>query len=249
MKILITGGGCKEYIDSVRVVTNSSTGRTSAVLADELYKKGNDITLISAKSAIKPENPQINVKLFETGAELTKQIRKELTSQKYDAVIHAAAVSDFVPDTITIAGQTVKAGKNAVKIHSGSPMTVTFRPSSKIADNLHEWAKAGGADVTKVVCFKLTNKADETEKNRAVSKLFSRSKADFVVYNDLSQISENSHPFVVLNKNGNQIGNGKSNLELAEVLFGALRGVPVERVATNELGAEGKAFPSPKEFL
>lgn len=118
MKILITGGGCREYIDSVRVVTNSSSGRTSAVLADELSAKGCEVTLITAKSAIKPNSSSIKLRFFETGEELAAAIKDELTSFKYDAVIHAAAVSDFVPETILIAGQTIKAGKNARKLPS-----------------------------------------------------------------------------------------------------------------------------------
>ncbi|WP_407425957.1 phosphopantothenoylcysteine decarboxylase [Treponema sp.] len=218
MKILITGGGCREYIDSVRVVTNSSSGRTSAVLADELCSKGNEVVLVTAKSAIKPQNKNVKVVLFETGEELTLSIKAELTSTAFDAVIHAAAVSDFVPESITISGKTVKAGKNAPKLHSGSEMTVTFKASPKIADSLHEWSEKGGNARAKVVCFKLLNNADEAAKDKAVTSLFSHSKADFVVYNDLSQITEKSHPFVILNVDGEVVAEGKSNVELADVL-------------------------------
>lgn len=224
MKILITGGGCREYIDSVRVVTNSSTGRTSAVLADELARKGNEVTLITAENAIKPQDSSIKMIFFQTGEELAKAIKAELTSSCYDAVIHAAAVSDFVPDTITIGGQTVKAGKNAPKLHSGSEMTVTFKASPKIADNLHEWAKLGGNANAKVVCFKLTNNADKSEKTRAVTKLFGHSGADFVVYNDLSEITKEKHPFKILKSDGECVATGKTNSEMSDMILGALRG-------------------------
>ena len=224
MKILITGGGCREYIDSVRVVTNSSTGRTSAVLADELARKGNEVTLITAENAIKPQDSSIKMIFFQTGEELAKAIKAELTSSCYDAVIHAAAVSDFVPDTITIGGQTVKAGKNAPKLHSGSEMTVTFRASPKIADSLHDWAAQGGNEKAKVVCFKLTNNADESEKTRAVTKLFGHSGADFVVYNDLSEITKEEHPFKILKYDGECVATGKTNSEMSDMILGALRG-------------------------
>ena len=239
MKILITGGGCKEYIDSVRVVTNSSTGRTSAVLADCLASKGNEITLVTAKSAIKPQDSSINMRFFETGEELAAAIKEELTGSRYDAVIHAAAVSDFVPETILIAGETIKAGKNAKKLPSGSEMTVTFRASPKIADSLNEWASLGGSENAKVVCFKLLNNADENAKEKAVKSLFGHSKADFVVYNDLSQITKESHPFVILNAAGEAVAEGKTNEELADKIEQALRAAfePAEGVATNEVGA------------
>ncbi|WP_294429256.1 phosphopantothenoylcysteine decarboxylase [uncultured Treponema sp.] len=218
MKILITGGGCREYIDSVRVVTNSSSGRTSAELAEELFAKGFEVTLITAKSAIKPQVSSINMRFFETGEELAVAIRKELTSCQYDAVIHAAAVSDFVPETIQIAGETIKAGKNAKKLPSGGEMTVTFKASPKIADSLHEWAKIGGNANAKVVCFKLLNNADEEAKTKAVSSLFGHSKADFVVYNDLSQITKESHPFKILKTNGECVATGNTNAEMADAL-------------------------------
>lgn len=222
MKILITGGGCREYIDSVRVVTNSSTGRTSAVLADEMTRKGNEVTLITAESAIKPLDSSINVITFQTGEELADAIMAELTSSFYDAVIHAVAVSDFVPYEITTGGKTVKAGKNAEKLPSGGEMTVTFRASPKIADSLHEWAEQGGNKNAKVVCFKLLNDADETAKEKAVTSLFGHSKADFVVYNDLSQITANVHPFKILKSDGECVAEGKSNTEMAEKLLGVL---------------------------
>jgi phosphopantothenoylcysteine synthetase/decarboxylase len=218
MKILITGGGCREYIDSVRVVTNSSTGRTSAVLADELASKGNEITLITAENAIKPQDSSIKIINFQTGEELASAIKAELSSTCYDAVIHSAAVSDFVPDTITINGETVKAGKDAPKLHSGNEMLVSFRASPKIADKLHDWAKLGGNANAKVVCFKLTNNADESEKTRAVTKLFGHSGADFVVYNDLSEITKDEHPFKILKSSGECVATGKSNAEMAEKL-------------------------------
>ena len=239
MKILITGGGCKEYIDSVRVVTNSSTGRTSAVLADELVTKGCEITLITAKSAIKPNSSSIKLRFFETGEELASAIKDELTSFKYDAVIHAAAVSDFVPQTILIAGQTIKAGKNARKLPSGGEMTVTFKASPKIADSLHEWAALGGGEKAKVVCFKLLNNADEAAKEKAVTSLFGHSRADFVVYNDLSQITSESHPFKIIKSDGETVAQGNTNESLAEKIEQALRAAfePAEGVATNEVGA------------
>ena len=217
MKIVITGGGCREYIDSVRFVTNSSSGRTSAQIADALSAKGHEITLITAKSAMKPHSPSIELREFETGAELASVLKAELTSHAYDAVIHAAAVSDYVPERVTVAGETIQAGKNG-KLHSGGEMTVTFRASPKIADSLHEWAAQGGNASAKIVCFKLTSGADEAEKKRAVKNLFAHSKADFVVYNDLSQITARMHPFNILNNAGECVGEGKTNAELANAI-------------------------------
>ncbi|MBR4322115.1 phosphopantothenoylcysteine decarboxylase [Treponema sp.] len=218
MRILITGGGCREYIDSVRVVTNSSTGRTSAELADDFARKGNEVTLITAENAIKAQDSSINIITFQTGEELAAAIKAELTSSFYDAVIHAAAVSDFVPYEITIGGKTIKAGKKAEKLPSGGEMTVTFRASPKIADSLHDWAAQGGNEKAKVICFKLLNNADEAAKEKAVTSLFGHSKADFVVYNDLSQITADAHPFMILKSSSECVAKGTSTPEMADEL-------------------------------
>ncbi len=236
MRILITGGGCREYIDSVRVVTNSSTGRTSAELSDELSLRGNEVTLITAESAIKPAGSSIKMIFYQTGEELAEAVKKELTSKPYDAVIHAAAVSDFVPDKILTGGKTFSAGKNTEKLPSGEEMTVTFRASPKIADSLRKWAGEGwnlskpaencGACTqgsrtpgAKIICFKLLNKADAASEKNAVTKLFNHSGADYVVYNDLSRITKDTHPFVILTQDGKEAGAGNTNRELAAGLL------------------------------
>lgn len=219
MRILITGGGCREYIDSVRFVTNSSTGRTSAKIADELSSKGNEITLITAESAIRPDNHSVRTLTFRTGGELSEAIEKELASSPYDAVIHAAAVSDFIPDTITVGEKSMRAGKNTEKIPSGTEMTLTFKASPKIADSLRAWARKGGKEKVKIICFKLLNNADESEKDTAVSNLLARSKADMVVYNDLSKITAEEHPFKIFDGKANLCGEGKTNVELAEEIM------------------------------
>jgi len=53
-------------------------------------------------------------------------------------------------------------------------------------------------------------------KNR--SKLFSHSGADFVVFNDLSEITSEKHPFEIFNKNGDCVCKGGTNKELGEKL-------------------------------
>ena len=52
MNILITGGGCREAIDNVRCVTNTSTGRTSAAIAD-LRKTYPELIVIGIEPALK----------------------------------------------------------------------------------------------------------------------------------------------------------------------------------------------------
>ena len=219
MKILITGGGCREYIDSVRIVTNSSTGRTSAELADFFAEKGCEVTLITAETAIKPKNEEIKIVEFQTGQELSQAIQSELCVRFSDAVIHAAAVSDYIPSEIITNGKNYKAGKSLSKLHSENDLTVIFKPAPKIADSLRYWAAEGGNSGTKIVCFKLTNRADFFERKRSVIKLFSHSGADFIVANDLSEISDEKHIFKIVDSEGKIISEGSNNIEMAQSLL------------------------------
>ena len=105
MKILITGGGCREAIDNVRCVTNTSTGKTSAIIADYFSRQGCQVTVLTAASAIKPQEKCI-IRSFVSGADLGQLLEEELTTHEYQLVIHAAAVSDFIPETVIMDGMS-----------------------------------------------------------------------------------------------------------------------------------------------
>ncbi len=219
MRVLITGGGCREYIDSVRVVTNSSTGKTSAALADFISENGNLVKLITAENAERPKNSKVEIILFQTGQELARAIEKELCSKSYDLVIHAAAVSDYIPYEIEIGKEVFKAGKTAAKLPSGKEMKVSFKPSPKIADKLGEWADRGGNPLAQIFCFKLTSGASEEERKAAVKKLFLHSSSSFIISNDLSEIGADQHPFRIIKKDGEACASGKTNLEMAQAIL------------------------------
>ena len=55
MKILITSGGTTEKIDAVRGITNHSTGYLGKEIAELFLAKGHQVTLVTTKTAVKPE--------------------------------------------------------------------------------------------------------------------------------------------------------------------------------------------------
>ncbi|MDY4674992.1 MAG: phosphopantothenoylcysteine decarboxylase [Treponema sp.] len=220
MKILITGGGCREAIDNVRCVTNTSTGKTSAIIADYFSRQGCLVTVLTAASAIKPQEKCI-IRSFVSGADLGQLLEEELTTHEYQLVIHAAAVSDFIPETVIMDGLSVAAGPEG-KIPSGSSMTVTFRAAPKLADKIKGWAKEGGHKEPTVVCFKLTSGADAEKVLATCHAILSRGAADFVIANDILNITAKSHPFVVNILKNNQVEafqRGKTEEEMAKILY------------------------------
>lgn len=88
-KILITAGGTREKIDPVRYITNASSGKMGLALADNAYRMGADVTLVST---FKADKPYKNI-VTETALEMEKAIKENLSGQ--DCVIMAAAVSDY----------------------------------------------------------------------------------------------------------------------------------------------------------
>lgn len=88
-KILITAGGTREKIDPVRYITNASSGKMGLALADNAYRMGADVTLVST---FKSDKPYKNI-VTETALEMEKAVKENLSGQ--DCVIMAAAVSDY----------------------------------------------------------------------------------------------------------------------------------------------------------
>ena len=118
-------------------------------------------------------------------------------------------------------GVSVAAGPEG-KIPSGSSMTVTFRAAPKLADKIKGWAKEGGHKEPTVVCFKLTSGADAEKVLAACHAILSRGAADFVIANDILNITAKSHPFVVNILKNNQVEafqRGKTEEEMAKILY------------------------------
>lgn len=88
-KIVITAGGTKEKIDTVRFISNFSSGKMGTALADEAYNQGAEVVLISTVEVKKP----YKVKIVESALEMQKAVEQEFKNS--DCLIMAAAVADY----------------------------------------------------------------------------------------------------------------------------------------------------------
>ena len=189
-RILITAGGTRESIDSVRYIGNMSSGRTASRLADALTRAGHRVTWLGAKDAITPDKP-CEMARFYSFEDLSVQLQTLLAESDYDAVIHAAAVSDFSVDSVlTQDGHPLDS--HTGKLSSGSDLLLRLKSNPKLLDSIRSWSKK--PDVC-VVGFKLTDTEDLEQRFAAVKKQFDDSDVDAVVHNDLTEISCNTHPF------------------------------------------------------
>ena len=198
MNILITGGGCEEAIDSVRSVCNFSTGKTACKIARTLLSADSSIklTAIMAEKAEKPEG--CTVRTFRSFSDLEHILREECTAGSYDAVIHAAAVSDYSPEAVIIDGKEYPAGL-IPKISSEKSLLIKMKKNPKLIESIKLWT---GKNCT-LVGFKLTSNATRKEQETAVAKMFSaENPPDLVAANDVSLITPDFHPFRLYKKTG-----------------------------------------------
>lgn len=93
--ILITAGPTWVSLDSVRVISNTSSGETGFLLAERLKKLRAKVTLLLGPGNFCGSLIGIKVIRFKYFEQLDKLLRDELKNGNYAAVIHAAAVSDY----------------------------------------------------------------------------------------------------------------------------------------------------------
>ncbi|HET6866455.1 MAG TPA: bifunctional phosphopantothenoylcysteine decarboxylase/phosphopantothenate--cysteine ligase CoaBC [Solirubrobacteraceae bacterium] len=94
LRVLVTAGGTREPIDSVRFVGNRSSGRMGYALAREAARRGAEVTVIAANVGL--ERPSgARVVNVQTAAELADACGNELDA--CDVLLMSAAVADFRP--------------------------------------------------------------------------------------------------------------------------------------------------------
>lgn len=94
-RILVTAGGTREPIDSVRFVGNSSSGKMGLAIAREALCLGATVSVVAAN--IEELEPGVEWVPVETVDELSQAVVG--MAREIDALVMAAAVSDFKPST------------------------------------------------------------------------------------------------------------------------------------------------------
>ena len=92
-KCIVTAGGTREPIDSVRYITNKSSGKQGYEIAKQLSLVGANVILITAPSYV-PQPTNVKIINVNTSKEMDKAVHNSLPA---DIAIFAAAVSDIKP--------------------------------------------------------------------------------------------------------------------------------------------------------
>lgn len=168
-KILITAGPTREAIDSVRFITNKSTGKMGYAIAQEALKNF-EVILISG-----PVNlPQIKHKnctniFVESAEEMYNAVLNNV--ENCDILIMSAAVADYTPVKVYEQKMKKSAGNFSLELKRTKDILATVAPLKKKSQIFIGFAA-------------------ETENlwQNAQEKLI-RKKLDFIIANDVSNKS------------------------------------------------------------
>jgi phosphopantothenoylcysteine decarboxylase / phosphopantothenate---cysteine ligase len=92
-RLLVSAGGTREPLDSVRFVGNRSSGKMGVALAREAARRGADVTLVASNLSVSPPDG-VDVVQAPSAADLAREV---LDRADADVVVMAAAVSDYRP--------------------------------------------------------------------------------------------------------------------------------------------------------
>jgi phosphopantothenoylcysteine decarboxylase/phosphopantothenate--cysteine ligase len=124
-RVLITAGPTIEDLDPVRFIGNRSSGRMGYAIAREAHDRGADVILIAGPTALEPPAVSEVVRVRST-----REMRDAVLARadRADAVIMAAAVADYTPET----------GASAQKIEKGGSLNVSLVRTPDILAELGE---------------------------------------------------------------------------------------------------------------
>jgi phosphopantothenoylcysteine decarboxylase/phosphopantothenate--cysteine ligase len=164
--VLVTAGGTREPLDSVRYVGNRSSGRMGVALADEAQRRGADVTLVAANLAVAPP-PGVDL----VDAPTAEAMRREVLARADGAIVlMAAAVADYRP----VDPRADKRPKD------GGRWRVDLEPTADIAAELGARERNGQV----LVAFGADHGQEGLARKRG---MLERKRVDLVVFNDVGE--------------------------------------------------------------
>jgi phosphopantothenoylcysteine synthetase/decarboxylase len=184
--ILITAGSTRGYLDAVRYITNTSTGKLSSEIAYEAMSRGANVTYVYGTDSLFPviqdhkeiKSSQLKLIEIETNDDLVKVIREKLKKKKFDAIVHAMAVADYVP---------ARANPNKTPSKKREWLLKLVKTPKVIAIIRDMWPDA------QLVGFKLEVNRTKDDLVKTARIFLKKSRANMIVANDYKDISSKRH--------------------------------------------------------
>lgn len=184
-KIVITSGGTIEDIDTVRYISNYSSGKMGLALADYAKNLGADVTLITTKEVSR----KYDVVKVKSALEMQKAVEEKF--DKADCIIMAAAVADYRAKEV----QTQKMKKT-----KEDEITLTLVKNPDILKGLCEKRKEKSSPLIVGFCAESENLIENAKEK------ISKKGCDYLIANDISRkdigFSSEYNEATILKKDG-----------------------------------------------
>jgi phosphopantothenoylcysteine decarboxylase/phosphopantothenate--cysteine ligase len=201
-RVLVSAGGTREPLDSVRFVGNRSSGRMGVAVAAEAARRGASVTLVASNLAV-PAPRGVELVEAPTAADVA---REALERAGADVVVMAAAVGDYRP-------ANPAGGKRPKDLE---PWTVTLEPTQDVL------AELGGRRRRGQVLVGFAADEGEGGLERARTKRESKG-ADLLVFNDVSRSDVGfdswDNEVTLIGANGEHAVGKRSKEEIAVVIL------------------------------
>ena len=209
MQVLITAGGTFEPIDDVRGITNRSTGRLGAALANAFVGHGAQVHLIAseplaARSDWLADSVRVTPSLSYRDLE---QALQTACLEPPDLLLMAAAVADYSP--VPFQGKLSS---------EASEQTLILRRNPKLLSSL----SAHCQNKTRVVGFKLLSNAPRTQLVETALRQIQAHDLFACVANDMAEIHHDQHPVTLVRACGQSTRIEGSKQETAEQIISVL---------------------------
>lgn len=176
-KVLMTAGPTIEHIDPVRVITNQSSGKTGVSLASQLISAGAKVTFVYGPGEEKPPKGAKIINVL-SSKDMHNAVKTEL-KKKFDIVIMAAAVADYVP---------TKPSKNKIK-SSKNEIKISLKKVPKIIDQIKKYQKN-----VLLVGFKAETNLTKNQLIKSAQKKLKESSSDMIIANDIGSSRYKKNP-------------------------------------------------------
>ena len=201
-RLLVSAGGTREPVDSVRFVGNRSSGKMGVALAREAHRRGADVTLVASNLSVPPPDG-VEVVQAPTAADLAREVLERADA---DVVVMAAAVADYRPSDPL----------GAKRPKDTDRWTIELEPTQDVLAELGQRRRNGQV----LVGFA----ADEGEAGleRARTKLTNK-RGNLFVYNDVSRsdigFESDWNELVLLTHDGERTVSRRSKEECAVAIL------------------------------
>jgi phosphopantothenoylcysteine decarboxylase/phosphopantothenate--cysteine ligase len=213
-RVLVTAGGTREPIDSVRYLGNRSSGRMGVALAAAALRRGAQVTLVAANLALEPPRGAETIEV-QTAAELKAACEAHFAQT--DVLLMAAAVADFRP---------AAPSAHKLKKDAGLPAAIELAPTDDVLGGLGERRREGQT----LVGFAAEHGEGALDYGRGKLE---RKHLDAVVVNDISRADVGfdapDNEVVILSAHGERAVPRASKPEVAEAVLDEVERLRAER--------------------